>query len=362
MDTYKVKKGDTLSQIAKTYGVGIGDITGYKSGDPNKIFEGETVTIGKKAPKAETTTAPTFTDDYATNVKKGLEEETDSFNYDDPYGLDKVRKDYDTYKKNRETAYNELKNITTTTFENEYKTKGLAEKKTKLSDIDSSISMAKKQRDDAINAIRTNPNLSASQMTGDIKKLADYQNSVINNLIEERNAIAEEYNAGLTEIDKIVQNNIADKSLDYKYWTDLLGESSGLIDNYTKSYREGLEKEQDQTNFEKQLAQALQIATMKEADGGSSTKLDLVTDKYSGAPMGTFNPRTGQYEEYKDNNSTPATLEDRLYDAYSEDELSQMAKSAGYTQKGGFLGLGKKGNIQAYIDAIKQGLTPTPKL
>ena len=43
--TYTVKSGDTLSQIAKNYGVSINDITGYRSGNPNLIYPGEVLTI-----------------------------------------------------------------------------------------------------------------------------------------------------------------------------------------------------------------------------------------------------------------------------------------------------------------------------
>ena len=44
--THTVKSGDTLSAIAKQYGVGINDISGYKSGNPNLIYPGENLSIG----------------------------------------------------------------------------------------------------------------------------------------------------------------------------------------------------------------------------------------------------------------------------------------------------------------------------
>lgn len=45
---YDVQSGDTLSGIASKFGVGMGDITGYKSGDPNKIGVGEKLSIGQR--------------------------------------------------------------------------------------------------------------------------------------------------------------------------------------------------------------------------------------------------------------------------------------------------------------------------
>lgn len=57
--TYTVKPGDTLSQIAQTYGVDMGGITGYKSGDLNKIGAGEVLNINAPTlPPANTINAP----------------------------------------------------------------------------------------------------------------------------------------------------------------------------------------------------------------------------------------------------------------------------------------------------------------
>lgn len=49
---YTVKPGDTLSGIAKAQGVDMSAISGYKSGDPNKIGVGETLTIAQQYQKA----------------------------------------------------------------------------------------------------------------------------------------------------------------------------------------------------------------------------------------------------------------------------------------------------------------------
>ena len=55
---YTVKSGDTLSAIAARYGVSVNDITGYSSGNPNLIYQGEVLTIGggAKAPATKTRT------------------------------------------------------------------------------------------------------------------------------------------------------------------------------------------------------------------------------------------------------------------------------------------------------------------
>lgn len=48
--TYTVKAGDTLSKVASQYGVSLNQISGYKSGDPNKIGVGETLRIATTPP------------------------------------------------------------------------------------------------------------------------------------------------------------------------------------------------------------------------------------------------------------------------------------------------------------------------
>lgn len=56
--SYTVKAGDTLSKVASQYGVTLSDITGYKSGDPNKIGVGENLTINTRdIPPANTVDA-----------------------------------------------------------------------------------------------------------------------------------------------------------------------------------------------------------------------------------------------------------------------------------------------------------------
>lgn len=50
MATYTVKAGDTLSGIASRLGVPMGQLTGYRSGNPNLIYPGEVLNYGAAAP------------------------------------------------------------------------------------------------------------------------------------------------------------------------------------------------------------------------------------------------------------------------------------------------------------------------
>ncbi len=70
--SYVVKSGDTIGAIAKQFGVPISDITGYKSGNANLIYPGETLTIGKKT----TTSTPTST--TPTNNNTSIASQLDS--------------------------------------------------------------------------------------------------------------------------------------------------------------------------------------------------------------------------------------------------------------------------------------------
>ncbi|WP_298047650.1 GH25 family lysozyme [uncultured Bifidobacterium sp.] len=55
--TYTVQAGDTLSGIAAKLGVATSQISGYRSGNPNLIYPGETLTIGGSAAPAQSTGA-----------------------------------------------------------------------------------------------------------------------------------------------------------------------------------------------------------------------------------------------------------------------------------------------------------------
>jgi len=287
---YKVQKGDTLGALAKKLGVGVNDFSGYKSGDPNKIFEGETISYGGS--KADTGSS-SYVDEVKSQLGDTGGEKTDTSK--DPYGLASIRTQIDDTTKKRDSAFSELKDISTKTFNDEYEKRGLAEKKTKMAALDSEIAAEKAKRDEAIAKVRSNPGLSASQMTGDIKKLADYQNDVINTKIAERNAVAGEYNTGLAEIDKIVGNVVKDKTLDYGYYDSVLKDLTGQVGDYTKAMREDLQNETQADQFDRQLAQALEIATMNANKKGSSGgNLSLRSDPRTGDPLYWFDEDTGE--------------------------------------------------------------------
>lgn len=308
---YKVKKGDTLSKIASTYGVGVNDIQGYRSGNKDLIYEGETLTIGGKAAAPKS--------DYSTAVKEELDDGTEESGYNSK----SWEADYNNAKKERESAYKKLKGIATDTFNSEYDSRKLDKKKKRISTLDSDIAAAKSARDAAIDEVRRNPGLSASQMTGDIAKIRDNQNNVINNLISERNSVASEYNTELDEIDSIVGRATKDAELDYTYWGGLMTEAGSKLSEYDKALKAELEAELEQDNFERSLAQQLQIAQMRSANsgggGGSSDSWSLVYDDF-GKPKYWYNKKTKEID-YNVGGGAPDGEEDGGADVVSYDNL-----------------------------------------
>jgi len=294
-EKYTVQKGDTLGDIAKRMGVKTSDITGYRSGNPDLIYAGESLNVGGDAKDAGgesyvDTLKDEMTDEYGTTEAADTTEDQPS----DLYDIEGTREKKSTYEQNRQNAYENLKGLSTDIYDREYKDRDLQGKKDKISSIDSEIAAAREARDKAISDVRSNPGLSASQMTGDIAKIRDYQNDVINNKIQERNSVASEYNSELAEIDRIIGNETADAKLDFDYWDNLFGEASGTISDYTKALKEELSSEQEQSNWERQLAQALQIAEMRGGEG-SQDNWKLVYDDY-GNPLYWFNNATREID------------------------------------------------------------------
>lgn len=288
--TYKVQPGDTLSAIAAKNGVKLSDISGYKSGDPNKIQAGETITIGGG-------TTPSAASSYASEVKDQLGGDSGSSSSSDTgaYDSTKLKSDLDTYKSSLDTAKTNLEKAQTDAWDEAYKSSGLDEKKAQIASIDSEIAAARQARDEAINKVKTNPGLSAAQMTGDIKKLADYQNNIINNKIAERNSVASEYNAGLTEVQRKADAKSAAAKTEYDYYAGLYNDTGSKLKDYQAALADELKTNTQSDQFDRQLAQALQIAQLNASTKGSSgSRMQLARDPNTGDPLYWFDPDTGE--------------------------------------------------------------------
>lgn len=295
--TYTVQKGDTLSKIAAQNGVKISDISGYKSGDPNKIGIGETLTIGASPASS-----------YVSEVKdqlggSGSGSTGSGSSSSSVYDSTKLSSDLDTYKSSLDKAKSNLEKAQTDAWDEAYKDSGLDEKKAQIATIDSDIAAARQVRDDAIAKVRANPGLSAAQMTGDIKKLADYQNGIINNKIQERNSVASEYNTGLTEVQRKADAKSAAAKTEYDYYAGLYSDTGSKLKDYQASLADQLKESTQADQFDRQLAQAMEIAQLNASKKGSSgSNLQLKSDPNTGDPLYWFDPDTGAITYINGNN------------------------------------------------------------
>lgn len=296
--TYTVKKGDTLSEIARQLGVKTGELTGFRSGDPNLIYPGEQIKV--KAPSYAGEVSTQLKSEYGAAPEPAVDKKPEKTT--DLYDVTKLRDEVGTYKTEMDKAFKNLKDIETRTFNEEYEKRGLSDKKGRISSLDSEITALKRERDEAVSKIRQNPGLSAAQMLGQVKKIADFQNDRINSLIAERNAAAGEYNTELGEIDRTVERAAMDPKRQYEYYAGLLSRADTTLGGFQKALADELKEGRRQEEWERELAQALQIAQMR-GTGGRSSRRQLVRDE-EGLPLYWFDPDT-QAIEWIDESQMP---------------------------------------------------------
>ena len=290
--TYTVKSGDTLSGIAKNYGVNLSDISGYKSGDPNKIGVGEVLSIGG----GDTTpTTKTTADQYAGAVKDalgGTSTGSTGTKTTDDY-LTTLTGKIDSARTTVNDAATKLANLKTTTYDQAYKDAGLDTIKTKISDLDTTIANKKAERDAAVAKVKNNPGLSASLLTGTVAKLSDKANAEINDLISQRNGLAGDYNTGLTKVNQVVSNVVGDAETSYNAAVKALESLTGQAKDYQSNLVDTLKNAQTKNYQDQSLAIALMnaetAANKANTTGDSSWKLAI--SPLTGKPTYWYNSK-----------------------------------------------------------------------
>lgn len=300
--SYTVKKGDTLSGIAKQLGLpGYSSLTGYRSGNPNLIYPGEVLSYQTPGGSQEG-----FQNAYQETQTPATRE---SVVAEFPSMADQMRTEYDTARQSRDQARQTLENARTNLFNQEYEKLGLNVTKEKIKSLDETIAELNTRREEDVLTARRNPNISAGVLAGDRGKLEDYYNGLINTEINKRNALAEEYNRSLDEVESRVMNGISDLAMQYDHWNSVVSEMERSRARYEDILREELSDKEakerwekefglKQSQFEKELAQRLAIANIKDDPKTENVKLERVERKkqYGGATgiIDWYNPYTGE--------------------------------------------------------------------
>ena len=276
--TYTVQPGDTLSGIARSRGIDQGSITGYRSGDPNLIYPGEKLNVGgvtDVSRQADPVQADPIQADPITQrdpVDRGMDPWTER----ETEGgiIESTRYEIGEAEKRRDDIMNQMENARTDLFNREYEEQGLPQTKERLNEVDSEISELRGERDEAILTAQRNPNISAGVLQGEVQRLTDYYNSLINNSIEKRNAVASDYNTALDEIGMRVQNQLGDLATEYDHWDNMVREGARRMERYEGLLRDEFARETEEDRWERQFQLELMDAMGVDPETGEPVGSD----------------------------------------------------------------------------------------
>lgn len=285
--SYTVKAGDTLGAIAKKLGTSVSNLTGYKSGDANKIFPGETISVKGSQTKAPANTeAPSDTPNTEVESEitvRGLVDETK-----------------DDAKKAREDRDNLIKDFTKNRkeeYEREFKRRDLDDLKEDIEGIGEQVTERRQMRDKAVDKVSSNPFASAGTISGRVGRIQDLENAQISNLLGDAQSKYGQYARELGEIGTLTgysntQDQLALGALNSDLSTSLGGNSTytqallGLLGG-------GSTLQDDITMADIDFQNKLALIREQAKYGNSSNpSLQLITD-IVGSPTGVFNKQTG---------------------------------------------------------------------
>ncbi len=195
----------------------------------------------------------------------------------------------------------DLEDYSTRRYDEEYSKAGLGKTKDEIAALDASIASEKNVRDESVSKVRKNPGYSAATITGETGEVQKIADSKIGNLIEERNAKAQTYNATLGEITQKVATETQGKQSKLTNLRSDLQLISGLVDSYNKTRSTELSSQTDETHWEKEFELKLysaQTDRMKTGDGSGTYAKQQVKDAF-GNVTGFFDPVSGQTTPYQ---------------------------------------------------------------
>jgi len=186
------------------------------------------------------------------------------------YDIPKLQTDIETTKSQLESAQGALTGYQTKRYEEEYSSKGLTDIKDKIAKIDSQIADEKDVRDVSISKVRRNPYYSAATITGEVSEMERLANAKINNLINQRNGLADSYNTTLDEVTKKIAMETTDKQQEVKnmqynlsWLTNQLAAYQGIR---SEELARGTEQERWEMDFARRLTEAEEAGKRWEAE------------------------------------------------------------------------------------------------
>lgn len=250
------------------------------------------------------------------------------------YDVGKIQTDLTKASTEKKKAYDELIGLQSKTYETEYNKIGLGDLKTKAAEIDTNIAEEKRIRDESIDKVRRNPYYSAATITGEAAEIERTSNNRINRLIDQRNSIASQFNAGIDDITRKVGYATTDAQIKYNFWESEEKRISDLVTAYSAELRKQLEKAEKvpevfgtaETGYYQWIRdpatgkwdkQMIIPPVPKVKEYG----LQLIKDEY-GRIVGYFDPATGKITPYTPAEpgapgapgvlGAPITIEDKL--------------------------------------------------
>ncbi|MFA5169084.1 MAG: hypothetical protein WC530_11210 [Candidatus Omnitrophota bacterium] len=187
-----------------------------------------------------------------------------------------------------------LKGLRANRYNEEYSAKGLDTIKNKIGTLDTKIANEKSVRDTSISKTRKNPYYSAANITGESAEIEKAANANINNMIEERNAVAGDYNSAIDEITKKIALETADKEEDVENAKYNLNYLTNQLSTYQQMRSQELSQKESKQEWEMDFALKLEDAerVAKEAAKPKTTISEYEAGGYR--YRDTINSETGE--------------------------------------------------------------------
>lgn len=186
------------------------------------------------------------------------------------FDIPKLQTDMETNRTQLKSAEDALKGYQTKRYDEEYSKAELGTIKSKVAKIDGDIAKEKSVRDVSVSKVRRNPYYSAATITGEVDEIARAASAKINNLIDQRNSSAEQYNATLGEVTKKIAMETASKEREVEDLRYNLNWMTNQLTTYQTIRSQELSSAKTQERWEMDFA--TKLAAIEESRGKWETE------------------------------------------------------------------------------------------